>query len=135
MSCFLREQLNHLLVVLVSIPVFLLSLSILVASGLYLTLSSLIVICIYIFNMSTVRHSGSLLSMVIMLCPLISRMLIYIILLLSIIIIFYNLFGTIHHISGRFYILGWPQPLRFSQPSLNLSCFFAITRVSIFLSI
>ena len=41
---------------------------------------------------------------------------------------FYDLFGTIHHISGRFYVLGWLQPLRFSQPSLNLSCSFAIAR-------
>ena len=39
------------------------------------------------------------------------------------------------HISGRFYLLGWLQPLGFSQPSLNLSCSFAITRVSTLLSI
>ena len=29
---------------------------------------------------------------------------------------FYNLFGAICHISGQFYLLGWPQPLGFSQP-------------------
>ena len=78
--------------------------------------------------------SGSLFSMVIILSPLISRMLIYIFPFLSIIIIFYDLFGRIYHINGRFYLLGWPQPLQFSQPSLNLSCSFAITRVSILLS-
>ena len=46
---------------------------------------------------------GSLFSMVIMLSPLIYRMLIYIFLLLSIIIISYDLFGTMCLISGRFY--------------------------------
>ena len=57
--------------------------------------------------------SGSLFSVVIVLSPLIYRMLIYIFLLLSIIIIIsYNLFGTICLISGRFYPLGWPQPIR-----------------------
>ena len=48
MSWFLREQLDHLLVVLVSIPVCLLFLSILVACGPCLALSGLIVICIYL---------------------------------------------------------------------------------------
>ena len=38
-------------------------------------------------------------------------------------------------ISGRLYLFGWPQPLRFSQPSLNLFCSFAIARVSILLSL
>ena len=55
----------------------------------------------------------SLFSMVIMLSPLIYRMLIYIFLLLSIIIVSYNLFGTTCLISGRFCLLGLPQPLRF----------------------
>ena len=73
--------------------------------------------------------------MVIMLSPLIYRMLIYIFLLLSIIIIFYDLFGTKCHISGRFYLLGLLQPLVFSRCSLNLSYSFAITRVSVLLSI
>ena len=36
--------------------------------------------------------------------------------IVSIIIISYNLFGTICLISGRFYLLGWPQPLVFSLP-------------------
>ena len=49
---------------------------------------------------------GSLFSMVIMLSPLIYRMLIYIFLLLSIIIISYDLFVTMCLISGRFYPLG-----------------------------
>ena len=59
---------------------------------------------------------GSLFSMVIMLSPLICRMLIYIFLLLSIIIISCNLFGTMCLIIGRFYPLGWAQPLGFSLP-------------------
>ena len=136
MNCFPREQLNDLLVVLVSIPVCLLFLSILLASGPYLTLSNLIVICIYLILRCLLSNMcGSLFSMVIMLSPLISRMLIYIFLLLSIIIICYDLFCPIHHISGRFYILGCPQPLGFLQPSLNLSCSFAIARGSVLLSI
>ena len=48
---------------------------------------------------------------------------------------FYDLFGMICHISVRFYLLDWPQPLGFSQSSLNLSCSFAITRFSILLFI
>ena len=47
----------------------------------------------------------------------------------------YNLFGMLCHISGRFHLLSWPQPLGFSKPSLNLACSFAIARVSILLSI
>ena len=127
MSCFLREQLNHLLVVLISIPVHLLFLNILVASGPYLTLGGLIVICIYPFLRCLLSDMcGSLFSMVIMLSPFISRTLIYIFLLLRIIIVFHDLIGLI---SGRFYLLGWPQPL------LKLSCSFAITRVSVLISI
>ena len=87
------------------------------------------------FKMPTIRHVWQLLQHVIMLSPLTTWMLIYIFLLLIIIIIFYNLFGTICHITGRFYLLGWLQPLGFSQPSLNLSCSFANARVSILLSI
>ena len=56
---------------------------------------------------------SNLFNVVIMLSPLISRMPIYIFLLLRIIIIFYYLFGKIHHISGKFYLLGWPQSLGF----------------------
>ena len=122
--------------VLVSIPVCLLFLSILVASSPYLTLSSLIVICIYLLLRGLMCNmSGSKFSVVNMLSPLISRILIYKFLLLSIIIIFYDLFDTICHISGMFYLLGWLQTLRFSWPLLNLSCSFAITRVSVLLSI
>ena len=62
-------------------------------------------------------------------------MLIYLLLLLSIIIISYSLFGTMCLIGGRFCLLGWPQLLVFSQPSLNLFCSFAIARVSILLSV
>ena len=103
MSCLLREQQNHLLVVLVSIPVCLLFLSVWIAFGQYLILSSLIVICIYLLLRCLLSDMfGSLFSMVIMFSPLISKMLIYILLFLSIIIILYDLFGTIHHITGNF---------------------------------
>ena len=87
------------------------------------------------FKMPTIRHVQQLISMVIMLSPLIYRMLIYIFLLISIIIISYNLFGTICLISRRFYLLGRPQPLGFSQSLLNLFYSFAIARVSVLLSI
>ena len=79
--------------------------------------------------------SSSLFSMAIILSPLNYRMLIYIFLSLSSIIISYILFSTMCLISGRFYHLDWPQLHGFSQPSLSLFCSFAITRVSILLSI
>ena len=69
--------------------VCLLFLSILVASCPFLTLSSVITTCIYLLLRCLLSDmSNSLFSMVIMLSPLISRMLIYIFLLLSIIVIF-----------------------------------------------
>ena len=73
------------------------------------------VICMYLllrYQLSDM--SGSLFSMVIMLSPLIYRMLIYIFLLLSIIIVSYELFGTMCLISLKFCLLGWPQPFWFS---------------------
>ena len=89
MSCFQREQLNHLLMVLVSIPVCMLFLSMLVTRGPYLTLIGLIIICIYLLLRCLPSDmSGNLFSMVYMFSPLISKMFIYIFLLLSIIIIF-----------------------------------------------
>ena len=136
MSCFLREQLNHLLVFLLSIPVCLLSRSILVASGLYLTLSGLILICIHLLlRCLLLDMSGSLFSMVIMLSQLISRMLIYVFLLLSNITDFSDLFWHDTPYQWKVLPFGWLQPLGFSQPSLNLSCSFAATRVSVLLSI
>ena len=51
--------------------------------------------------------------------------------MLSIIIIFYNLFGTVCCISAKFYVLAWLHPLGFLQPSLNLSCSFVIARLFI----
>ena len=79
--------------------------------------------------------SGSLFSMVIMFYPLISRMLICIFLSLSIItIIFYDLFGIICH-QWKVLPFGLVTAPRVSQPSLNLSCSFAITRISVLLSI
>ena len=117
MSCLLREHLNHYLIVLVSILACFWFLSILVASIPYLTSSILIIICIYLLLRCQLSNMfGSLFSMVIMLSTLISRMLIYIFLLLSIIVKSYYLFGTMCLINGRFYLLGWPQPHRFSLP-------------------
>ena len=55
--------------------------------------------------------------------------------LLSIIVIFDILFGIMCLISGRFYLLGLPQPLGFLHPSQNLFCSFAITKVCILLYI
>ena len=81
------------------------------------------------FKMPT-DMSDSLFSMVIMLSPLISRMLIHIFLLLSIIIIFYN-FLKQYTIS----VDGFTFWAGFSQTSLNLSWSFAVTRVSTLLSI
>ena len=110
MSCLLREQLNHLLMVLVVSKD---------TSGLWpiLTSSGLIIICIYLLLRCELSNMlGRLFSMVIMLSPLIYRMLIYIFLMLSIIVISYDLFGTMCLINGRFYLLGWPQPLGFSLP-------------------
>ena len=68
------------------------------------------------------------LNVVIMLSPLISRMLIYIFLLLRVILFFFMICLAKYTISGKFCLLRWPQPLGFSQPSLNLSCSFAIIR-------
>ena len=63
------------------------------------------------------------------------RMLIYMFPLLSIIVISYVLFGIMCLISGKFYLLGLPQPLGFLHPSRNLFCFFAIAKVCVLLSI
>ena len=78
---------------------------------------NLIIICIYLLlRCLLLDRSGSLYSVVIMLFPLIYKMLIYIFLLLSMIIISYILFGIMYLINGRFYLLGWPQPLGFLLP-------------------
>ena len=63
------------------------------------------------------------------------QMLIDILLLLSIIIVFLHFVWHNVPYSGRFYLLGWPQPLGFLQPSPNLFCSFAVARVSILLSV
>ena len=135
MSSFLREPQKHLLVGLVSVPVCLMFLHGLVVSSPYLTLSSLILI-----NTSLLLRClqsdmyGNVFHMVILLSALISKMLIYIFLLLNI-ISFYDLFDKICHISGMFYLSDWPQLVGFSLPSLKLSCSFANTRNSILLSL
>ena len=61
--------------------------------------------------------SSSIISMVIMLFSLIYRMHIYIFLLLSIIIISYNLFGTMCLISGKFAFWAGHSPLGFHCPN------------------
>ena len=58
------------------------------------------------FTMPTKRCIWQSIQHVIMLSALISRMLIYIFLLLSTIIIFYDLFDRVCHISGKFYAMG-----------------------------
>ena len=122
--------------VLVSILVCLWFLSILVAAGPSSPCSVLIIICIYLLLICQLSDmSGSLFSMVIMLLPLIYRMLLYTFLLLSIIIISYNFYGTMCLINGRFYLLGWTEPHGFSLPKLNLYCSFVIKRVSVLLFI
>ena len=75
--------------------------------------------------------SGSLFSVVIMLSTLISRMPIYVFLLLSIIVIFLQFVW--HNAPYQWKVLpfGLATALRFSQPSLNLSCSFATERVSV----
>ena len=101
-----------------------------------LNLKHFIIICRYLLlRCQLLNMHGSLSSAVIMLFPLIYRMLVYIFLLLSIIVISCVLFGIMCLISGSFYLLGLPQPLGFLLPSPNLFCSFAITRVCIFLSI
>ena len=91
---------------LVSIPVWLLSLSVLVVSDPYLTLSGLLIICISLLLRCLLSDMyGNLFNVMIRLSQLISKMLIYIFLLLSTVIIFYDLFGKICHISGKFYLL------------------------------
>ena len=135
MHCFLREQLNHPLVVLVSIPACLWFLSVLLASGPYLTLRGLIFLCIYLILRCLLSDMcGSLFSMVIMFSTLINRMLIYIFLLLSIIIISYYLSDTTHCISGKFYFWAVHSPKVFTaltEPIL----FLAIAGVSELLSV
>ena len=54
---------------------------------------------------------------------------------LLVVLVSYDLFGTVCLICGRVYLMGWPQPLTFLHPSLDLFCTFAIARVSILLSI
>ena len=86
-----------------------------------LTCGSLIIICIYFLLRCLLSNMHSnLFSKVIMLSPLIYRMLIYIFLLISIIIVSYNLFGTTCLLSRRFYLLDWPWHLGFSQSPLNI---------------
>ena len=120
---------------LISILACLWYLSILGAFIPYSIWSILIILCTFLLlRCQLLKMYGSLSSRVILPFPLIYRMLIYMLPLLSSIIVFYILFGIMCLISGRFYLLGWPQPLGFLHPSKNLFCSFAITKVCILLS-
>ena len=86
-------------------PNVFLFLSIPMASSLYITISSLIIICTFpLLRCLLSDMFQNVFNIVIMLSPFISRMFIYIFLLLSIIIIFHNLFGKICHITGKVYL-------------------------------
>ena len=83
-------------------PAYLLLLSLLVASNPYSALRDFIAIYIYLLSQCLLSDScGNLFNRLIVLFLLVSRMLIYIFLLLNITIAFYFLFGT-NVISGRF---------------------------------
>ena len=88
----------------------------------------------YITCLLSDRYSN-LFNRVNMFLLLISRILIYISLLLSITIAFSILFGHSNLISERFCHLGWLWPLRFPPHSLNQYCSIAITRVFMLLFI
>ena len=123
MSCYLREHLNHLLVVPVSIPVFVIPKH---TGGLWPILNLKQFNCylhIPSFKMPTIQHVCSLFIMMIMLSPLISRMLIYIFLLLSIIIILW------------FVWCNMPYKWKVSPFGLALACrdFTALTKPILFL--
>ena len=118
--------------VLTLTEMYLLSLGIhvLVVYDLYPTLCSLIAICKYLFLLHTLSdiHSN-LLNKVIMSFLLISKMLIYIFLLLSVKVIIYILFGNTSLVSGQFCHLGWLMLLEFSIHLLNLYSSFTDTEV------
>ena len=71
------------------------------------------------FKMPSVRQVQQVIQQVIMFFLLISRMLIYIFLLLSICITFYGLFGDTFLINGRFCLLVWLWLLGFTPPLLK----------------
>ena len=120
----------------VSVPVCLLFLNILLALDPYLSLRSLVIIFIYLLLGCLLSDmSGSLLSMVIVFSQWNSRMFVCIFLLLSIIVILTFFFWCNTPYQWKVLPFGWLQSLGFSQPSLNLSCSFAMARVSVLLSI
>ena len=101
-----------------------------------LNLSHLFIICLYLpLRCRLSDMFSSLFNTVIMHSPLVTRMLIYTFLLLSIIIIFLQY--ALHNMpyQWKVLLLAWSQPLGFSGSSLNLSCSFAITSISVLLSI
>ena len=134
MSCLLRELYNHLLVVLVSIPMCLLFLCIWVVSGQYLTLSVLIIVGTSLLLRCLLSDMyTSIFNVVIMLSPLISRMLIYTFLLLSIIMSFMiHLAKYAISFESSFGLATAPRIL---LPSLNLSCSFTDAKGALLLSI
>ena len=129
-------SLNHKLMVLHFTQTYLWFLSILVVYDPYLVLIDLIAICTYLLLRCLLSDRyDNLFSKVIMTFLLISRMHIYILLLLSISFTFYILFGNTNLVSERFCHLGWLWPQRYSLYLLNPYCFFAYAVVFMFLCI
>ena len=121
---------NHQLVVLAFTTVYFLLLSTLVAYDWHSTLHNLFAIHAYLLLRCLLSDRYlNLFNQEITLFLLISRMLIYLSLLLNITITFYILFGNTNLISGRFFLLGWLWPLGFSPCSLNPYCSLATTGV------
>ena len=85
-------------------------------------LSNIITICTYLLLRCLLSdRCGTLFNGEISLFLLISRMLIYMFILLSITITFYGLFGNTNLVSGRFCHFGWLWALGFSTHSLTPS--------------
>ena len=136
MSCLLEEQLNHLLVVagfyssMFAVPKH--------TGGLQPILNLKYFnhyVHIPSFKMPMIRHVWQLIQCGDYVFSIDLQDAYLHIPILSIIVVSYDLFGTMCLISGRFYHLGWPQLHGFSQPSLDLFCSSAIRRVSILLSV
>ena len=100
-------------------------------------LKHFMIICISLLLRCLLKDMYSnLFNMVIMLSPSIPRVLILHIPIVKHHHCFFMIcLVKICCISGKVYLLGWPQSLGYSQPSLNQSCSFSITRVSILLPI
>ena len=115
---------------------YLLFISALMVCSPNLILCDLITLCKYLLlrYLPSDRY-GNLFSKVMMFFLLISRMFVYIFLLLSIIFNFYILLANRNLISGYSCQLGWHPHLGFSHHSLNPYCSFADTWGSVLLFI